>query len=168
MKITGRVRDEVRRALTEFPRVVLAVSGGLDSMTLLDAVAHAAPERVRAVAVFDHGTGAAARRAARLVRATARTLGLPVRAGVAPARIAAREAAWRGARWQFLRDVAGAHDAVVVTGHTRNDHVETIFMRALRASGATLACRNPGRSALWYSITAVAQPTSCPSSSAAQ
>jgi hypothetical protein len=39
---------------------------------------------------------------------------------------------------------------------------------ALRDSGATPTCRNPGRSALWYSIAAVAQPTSLPSSSAAQ
>jgi len=38
MQIAGRIRDEVARALSPFPRVVVAVSGGLDSMTLLDAV----------------------------------------------------------------------------------------------------------------------------------
>lgn len=136
MKIVSRIRDEVARALAPSPRVILAVSGGLDSMTLLDAVAHTAPERVRAVAVYDHRTGSAARRAVRHVRTTAASLGLPLRVGVAPRALPAREAAWRDARWRFLRDVAREHGAQVVTGHTRDDQVETIFMRVLRDSGA--------------------------------
>jgi tRNA(Ile)-lysidine synthase len=136
MKITARIRDEMTRALAPFPRVVVAVSGGLDSMTLLDAVAHAAPERVCAVAVFDHRTGLAARRAVRHVRDAAKSAGLPLRVGVASRRLPARESVWRDARWRFLRDVAGEYHAQVVTGHTRDDHVETIFMRALRDSGA--------------------------------
>ena len=136
MSITARVRDEVTRVLAPFPRVVVAVSGGLDSMTLLDAVAHAMPARVLTVAAFDHRTGPAAHRAVRRVTAAAGSLGLPVRVGVAPTNLAPREAAWRDARWQFLRALAREHDAVVATGHTRNDHVETIFMRALRDSGA--------------------------------
>ncbi len=136
MKITTRIRDEVARALAPFPRVVVAVSGGLDSMTLLDAAAHAAPDRVRAVAVFDHRTGLAARRAVRHVRAAAKSRGLPLRVGVASRQLPPREAAWRDARWSFLRDVAREHDARVVTGHTRDDHVETIFLRVLRDSGA--------------------------------
>src|SRR5204863_2846849 len=39
---------------------------------------------------------------------------------------------------------------------------------AFRDSGETLTSRNPGRSRLWCSIAAVAQPTSLPSFSAAQ
>jgi tRNA(Ile)-lysidine synthase len=136
MKIVSRVRDEVARALSPSPRVILAVSGGLDSMTLLDAVAHTAPERVRAVAVYDHRTGSVARRAVRHVRTTTASLGLPLRVGVAPRALPAREAAWRDARWRFLRNLAREHGAQVVTGHTRDDQVETIFMRVLRDSGA--------------------------------
>jgi len=136
MQIAGRIRDEVARALAPFPRVVVAVSGGLDSMTLLDAVGHVAPERVCAVAVFDHRTGPAAHRAVQHVRAAAASRGLPFSVGVAPRQLPAREAAWRDARWRFFRDVAREHDAHVVTGHTRDDHVETIFMRVLRDSGA--------------------------------
>jgi tRNA(Ile)-lysidine synthase len=136
MQIAGRIRDEVARALSPFPRVVVAVSGGLDSMTLLDAVGRVAPERVCAVAVFDHRTGPAAHRAVQHVRAEARSRGLSLRVGVAPRPLPAREAAWRDARWRFFRDVAHEHDAQVATGHTRDDHVETIFMRALRDSGA--------------------------------
>jgi len=42
-------------------RVVLAVSGGRDSMALLHAAARAARRSVVCVATFDHGTGPAAR-----------------------------------------------------------------------------------------------------------
>ncbi|HJR40773.1 MAG TPA: ATP-binding protein, partial [Gemmatimonadaceae bacterium] len=57
------VERAVRDALAgppEQPRVVLAVSGGRDSMVLLEAAARAARQRIVAVATFDHGTGDAA------------------------------------------------------------------------------------------------------------
>ena len=50
----------VGEALSRAGRVVLAVSGGRDSMALLDAAARVAPTCVALVATFDHGTGAAA------------------------------------------------------------------------------------------------------------
>lgn len=123
------------RALADAPRAVLAVSGGLDSMVLLDAAVHAARGQIAAVAVFDHGTGPAARRAAAHVARRARALGLPVRTARAAA-LAPREAAWREARWGFLRGVAADLDAVVATGHTLDDHLETIVMRVLRDAGS--------------------------------
>lgn len=145
MKITHRVRDEVARSLSPFPRVVVAVSGGLDSMTLLDAIASTMPERVGAVAVFDHRTGAAAQRAVAHVRDRARALALPLRVGRSARETRPTEAAWRDARWTFLRALARELDADVATGHTRDDHLETIFMRALRDSGARgLAALNAG------------------------
>src|SRR4029079_12887958 len=61
--------------------LLLAVSGGLDSMVLLDAFATIAPSRVVAVATFDHGTGAYATRAARAVAREARRRGLTVVTG---------------------------------------------------------------------------------------
>ena len=115
--------------------VVLAVSGGCDSMALLHAMARWAPQRIAAVATFDHGTGAYATEAASLVAAQARRLGLTV------VRERARtgghtEAAWRDARWAFLRRVARGFRARVATAHTRDDQLETIVMRVLRGSGA--------------------------------
>jgi tRNA(Ile)-lysidine synthetase-like protein len=145
MSITRRVCDEVRRTLSPFPRVVVAVSGGLDSMTLLDAIASTVPERVGAVAVFDHRTGSAAQRAVAHVRESARILGLPLRVGRAARGTRPSEAAWRDARWTFLRALARDLEATVATGHTRDDHLETIFLRALRQSGARgLAALNAG------------------------
>ena len=142
-----RVEHAVRHALERAGRVVLAVSGGRDSMVLLDAAARAAPGRVACVATFDHGTGAAAVRAARLVARRARSLGFEVRRGRARD-VRPTEAAWREARWAFLRATGRDRDALVATAHTRDDQVETVFMRALRGAGArglaALYAESPG------------------------
>ena len=133
-----RVETAVRRAATLLPagkRFVLAVSGGRDSMALLHAFARVAPNRVAAVASFDHGTGPAATRAAKLVVSVATRLGLEVVMGraVSPG---LNEAEWRDDRSRFLSGVAARTDGVIVTAHTRDDQVETVFMRVLRDSGA--------------------------------
>jgi len=119
--------------------LLLAVSGGLDSMVLLDAFSRVAPDRIAVVATFDHGTGAHATRAARFVVREARRRGLAVTTGGMPDAVSARnglEAMWREARHRFLADVARAYGARVVTAHTRDDQIETVLMRELRGSGA--------------------------------
>jgi tRNA(Ile)-lysidine synthase len=137
---TVPVADAVRAALDVAvakapPRIVVAVSGGRDSMALMHALARWHPAAVAAVATFDHGSGPDATDAAALVAAEARRLGLTVireRArGVLPT-----EDAWRTARWAFLKRVARAYRAVVATAHTRDDQLETIVLRLLRGTGA--------------------------------
>lgn len=116
--------------------LVLAVSGGRDSMCLLDAARRIAPGRVAAVATFDHGTGPWASEAAALVAKQASTHGLFCVAGRAPAGTPATEAAWRATRWRFLRDVAAQRGARVATAHTQDDQLETVVIRILRGAGA--------------------------------
>ena len=123
------------RELPRATRLVIAVSGGRDSIALLAAVMRVAPDRVAAVATFDHGTGAAAHEAVRHVEREGARLGLPVVTGRGE-HAHASEAEWRAARWRFLREAARAHDAIVATAHTRDDNVETILMRAMRGAGA--------------------------------
>ncbi len=115
---------------------LLAVSGGRDSMVLLHAAMLESRAAVRAVATFDHGTGPHASAAVARVCETARALGVEVIAGEA-ARAGRTEAEWREARWHFLWSTAAAVGAVAIaTAHTRDDQVETVVIRALRAAGA--------------------------------
>ena len=119
--------------------LLLAVSGGLDSMVLLRAMATAARKHVGLAATFDHGTGEAATRAAALVRDECERLGIPVVIGRAGGQLATpegREAAWRAARHRFLSRAAGAAGAAVATAHSEDDQLETVLMRAMRGSGA--------------------------------
>ena len=115
--------------------LVLAISGGRDSMALLQAMGSWAPERVAAVATFDHGTGSFATDAASLVAAEGRRMGLTVVREKARV-TGTSEAEWRTARWAFLNRVARAYRARVATAHTRDDQVETVVMRLLRGAGA--------------------------------
>ena len=130
------LRTTLHAALASAPGpLVLAVSGGCDSMALLHATARWAPNRVTAVATFDHASGQFATDAASLVAAEARRLGFTVVRERART-TGASEAIWRAARWHFLHRVAKAHGARVVTGHTRDDQIETVVMRLLRGAGA--------------------------------
>ena len=87
------------------------------------------------VATFDHASGAHSTRAASFVARAALAYGLPIVVGRG-AEVEQTEAAWRAARWQFLRSVAGLTKATILTGHTRDDQEETVLMRALRGAGA--------------------------------
>jgi tRNA(Ile)-lysidine synthase len=137
MDPTALIERHIRETLSSRTgeRVVLAVSGGRDSMVLLHAAARVTPAQVAAVVTVDHGTGPAATRGAALVERTARALRIEVvRRRVRPE--AETEDAWRAARWAVLREQAAARGARVATAHTRDDQVETVLMRTMRDAGA--------------------------------
>jgi tRNA(Ile)-lysidine synthase len=132
-------------------RLVLAVSGGIDSMVLLHAAAKARTDRHQlVVATFDHGTGPPATRATALVTEVSKRMGLTATSSHASL-AGAGEAVWRAARWRFLTNLAAEHGARVVTAHTADDQLETVVMRALRGAGAR------GLAGL-YAQSAVARP----------
>lgn len=133
-RLEGAVRAVVRAHASPGHPVVLAVSGGRDSMALLHAVARAASADA-IVATFDHGTGTAATRAAELVASESARLGFPVVVGRASV-AGTTEAEWRAARHAFLTDVARRSRGVVAFAHTRDDQVETVLMRVMRHAGA--------------------------------
>jgi tRNA(Ile)-lysidine synthase len=116
---------------------VVAVSGGLDSIVLLDLL-HRTESATRelVVAHADHGIHPQSASVAQSVAAFAAGLGLRCeleRLGLGPAagETSAREARYR---WLFaLRDRLGA--SLLFTAHHADDQVETVLMRALEGSG---------------------------------
>jgi tRNA(Ile)-lysidine synthase len=124
------------------PAIVLAVSGGPDSIALMWLAARwrstlARGPRLIAVTV-DHGLRAEAAREARDVKRLARSLDLPHRTmrwtGAKPK--TGVPAAARMARYRLLAQAARAQGAThILTAHTRDDQAETLLMRLLRGSG---------------------------------
>jgi tRNA(Ile)-lysidine synthase len=138
------VRLAVRAALADLEPgdlVLVACSGGPDSLALARAVAFEAPKLgVRAGAVsVDHGLQAGSAERAAAVIALLATWGLDpvesVRVEVATA--GGPEAAARDARYAALDAAADRHGAfAVLLGHTRDDQAETVLLGLARGSGA--------------------------------
>jgi tRNA(Ile)-lysidine synthase len=126
------------------PAVVLAVSGGPDSVALMWLAARwrrSQKRGPRLIAVtVDHGLRAEAAREARDVKRLAKTLEIEHRTlrwtGTKPK--TGVPAAAREARYALLAKAARASGAThVATAHTRDDQAETLLMRLLRGSGIT-------------------------------
>ncbi|WP_420133527.1 tRNA lysidine(34) synthetase TilS [Rhodopseudomonas sp.] len=124
------------------PAIVLAVSGGPDSLALMWLAARwrKALKRGPALSVVtvDHGLRPESAREARAVKQIAQALGLPHRtlrwAGDKPA--SGLQAAARDARYRLLvRAAKSAGAGHIVTAHTRDDQAETVLMRLSRGSG---------------------------------
>jgi tRNA(Ile)-lysidine synthetase-like protein len=134
--------DEFRAHLASLSlpgsRALVAVSGGLDSIVLLDLLHRTAgPGGLElVVAHADHGIHPDSASVATQVAAFAAGLGLPCEVtrlalGAGTGETSAREARYG---WLFaLRERLGA--AQVITAHHADDQTETVLMRALEGSG---------------------------------
>jgi tRNA(Ile)-lysidine synthase len=134
--------------------LVLAVSGGPDSMALLHGAAGSVASGARgwdlAVAHLDHGLRPESADDARFVADAAAALGLRCEVRRTDVAALARdegrsiEDAGREARYRFLTDVA-PRGALIATGHTLDDAAETVLLNLLRGSGLAGAAGIPGR-----------------------
>jgi tRNA(Ile)-lysidine synthase len=138
-------------------KMLVAVSGGADSMALLHLLQALVPKYdwQLTVAHFNHQLrGRSSNADERLVRQTARKLGLPFVGGRADVRKCARvrklsvEMAARKSRHAFLaRTAKRLRIPSVATAHHADDQVELFFLRLLRGGGgaglAGMKWKNP-------------------------
>ncbi len=126
--------------------LVVALSGGPDSVALTDALATLArPRGYRLLAAhLDHGLRPDSADDAAFCVSLCEGLGVPIRTGTADVRArAARERggleqAARRERYAFLRRVCAEEGAAAMAvAHTRDDQAETLLLRLLRGAGAT-------------------------------
>jgi tRNA(Ile)-lysidine synthetase-like protein len=124
--------------------VVVAVSGGADSLCLLDALVAVLPDAKQSLVVghVDHLLRPSSANDAAHVRSIAAGYGLSCKIVTADVPALAEterrgiEEAARLGRYRALRDLAAdAGRQTILTGHTRDDQVETILMHLIRGSG---------------------------------
>ncbi|HUL64880.1 MAG TPA: tRNA lysidine(34) synthetase TilS [Burkholderiaceae bacterium] len=137
--LAGAARTRVRHAAP----LVIALSGGRDSMTLLDLAVRLRDERVRAfgelVAVHvHHGMQKAADEWVEFCSQMCTKLGVALDVRRVTVRPQARgpEAAARAARYAALLEAADEHGArLVLTAHHLDDRIETFLIQWLRGAG---------------------------------
>jgi tRNA(Ile)-lysidine synthase len=131
------VRSAVRPLLTG--PVLVACSGGADSLALAAAVAFEAPRQDvwAGLITVDHGLQPGSAEQAGRVATLGYELGFdPVEiVAVSVGRSGGREAAARTARYAVLDAAAEAFDCDVALGHTLDDQAETVLLGLGRGSG---------------------------------
>jgi tRNA(Ile)-lysidine synthase len=123
-------------------KLIVAVSGGPDSVALLHLLLDAGHRKL-VVAHFDHRLrGRASSKDAAFVKGLSSTLDLPFEGGSADVKSRAKveklsmEAAAREARYEFLSSIAKKHRTrAVLLAHHADDQVETCLFNFLRGSG---------------------------------
>ncbi|WP_030489940.1 tRNA lysidine(34) synthetase TilS [Micromonospora chokoriensis] len=148
------IRVAVRRVLTGLPSdgpVLVACSGGADSLALAAAAVFVAPRlgHSAALVTVDHGLQDGSAERAEAVASWGREVGF-ASATVVRVEVAGRpggpEAAARDARYQALTEVARQQNAVaVLTGHTRDDQAETVLLALARGAGPRGLAGMPAR-----------------------
>jgi len=141
--VIAQVRNDIRkyRMLEGGERVVVAVSGGADSLALLAVLHQLAGEFALQliVAHFHHGLRAEADQEAELVRKRALAWGWPYELGKGDVKAAkmVHKGSWedtaRRLRYRFLDETAQRYGATkIALGHHRQDQAETVLLHLLR------------------------------------
>jgi len=124
--------------------LLVALSGGADSVALTDALAALRRRRgfELVAAHLDHGLRNNSADDAAFCHELCASLGVPLRAGTARVRERAKsekgglEQAARRERYSFLRRVKDDEGAVAIAvAHTQDDQAETLLLRLLRGAG---------------------------------
>jgi tRNA(Ile)-lysidine synthase len=120
-------------------RVVVAVSGGPDSLALLSILREILPALPLhlTVAHFDHGWRPDSEADRDFVSSMAIEWGFDFHTARAAGDVPHTENAARSARYAFLRETARqTASTAIALGHTQDDQVETLLLHLLRGSGS--------------------------------
>ncbi|MBX4201619.1 tRNA lysidine(34) synthetase TilS [Candidatus Saccharibacteria bacterium] len=120
----------------EIPRgkYVLAVSGGVDSMVLLDMLAKR-PDLALVVAHFNHNIREDSQKDQELVQDVTNEHKLPFDLGTGQLGTNASEETARNARYTFLKQAQARHHAkAIITAHHQDDVIETAFINVIRGT----------------------------------
>lgn len=123
----------------ELKKFVVAVSGGVDSVTLLDMLAN---NRLKGfsksqlvIAHLDHGIREESLKDAAFVKSLAEKYQLPFEVQQAELGNNASETTAREVRYKFLRQVCKKHkSSAIITAHHQDDVIETAIMNLLRGT----------------------------------
>jgi tRNA(Ile)-lysidine synthetase-like protein len=116
-------------------KYVLAVSGGVDSMVLLD-ILRQNPAIELVVAHFNHGIREDSVEDEKLVVSKAKEYGLSIEVGKGKMGRNTSEENARDKRYEFLNNVKEKYQAdKIVAAHHQDDLIETAFINILRGSG---------------------------------
>ncbi len=137
--LVGRLDAHLRAAelLAPASPIAVAVSGGLDSVVLLDLLLRLRDRWEWAVSVahFDHRMREESAKDAQWVKELCESRGVPCRVGRAPD-VPRNEAQARELRYEFLQSARTTLEARwLVTAHQADDQAETVLFRLLRGSG---------------------------------
>jgi tRNA(Ile)-lysidine synthase len=113
---------------------IVAVSGGVDSVVLLDMLVKKG-EHELVVAHFDHGIRPESNADARFVEELARMYHLPFESVREELGDTSSEERARERRYTFLRSIAKKYNALIVTAHHLDDLVETVVINFERGTG---------------------------------
>ena len=115
-------------------KYVVAVSGGVDSVVLLDMLSRQ-PNLDLIVAHFDHGIRSDSASDADFVASLAKKYKLPFEVKREELGPKCSENRARTRRYEFLRGIMAKYDAKLVTAHHADDVIETIAINLYRGTG---------------------------------
>jgi tRNA(Ile)-lysidine synthase len=138
--------EKMKELVRPGSKMLLAVSGGSDSLGLMHLASAVAPELNLELAIgfVDHGLRKGIEREYAFVKECAEELSIPVELGAIPIEEAQKAKtsgesiqAWaRDRRYKLLTEIAERLGAsIVATGHTMDDQAETMLMRLIRGTG---------------------------------
>lgn len=126
--------------IAEGSKIITAVSGGVDSMVLLNLISRIAPSKNLSIVVAHVNYGLRGRSSdadEKLVREVSEGLGFPCEIIKKKPRIGMNlQSLARAIRYDFLQKIAARYNAkTIATAHHADDQAETVLMHLIRGAG---------------------------------